>query len=119
MPAQRVCTRGVIADPVGVAPPQGRKARVEAVGRRADRRDPDGRGKQPAEPARSGRLGGSPLLSRDVCVRDLAACVDSGVRAPGDSQGRGLSEPQNAPQRLLDRLLDGCLPRLRGPAVER
>ena len=119
MPAQRVCLRRVVADPVGVPPPQGRKARVETVRRRADRGDADGSGKQPGEPAPRGQLGGGPLPGRDVCVSDLAACVDSGVRAPGDRQGRGLSEPQNAPQRLLDRFLDGYLPWLRGPAVER
>ena len=127
---QRVPQRGVVRDPVGVAPPDGGEARIERARYLLRGVDDDVRGAQvtqhspqPADESVRGRAraGAAPGQSFDssggqIAVDDLAARVHPRVRASGDHGAHGLAA--EAGQALLDEALDGAQLRLDRPAVE-
>jgi len=118
VPAQRVSQRRIVADPVGVSPPQRREPGVEAGRRGLDRPDPDLRRQQPGQPPGRGARGRGPARGGDIHVRHLTPRVHAGVSPPGHGQQWRPGERQRPPQRLLDGLLDGGQAGLGSPAVE-
>jgi hypothetical protein len=117
-PAQRVGLGRVIADPVGVAPPQRREAGVESLGGGPDRAHPDVRRERPRQPAQRGRAVLGPDRRRQIGVGHLAARVHPGVGPAGDGQPHRLRQPQHVPQDPGQLSLHGPLPGLGRPAGE-
>ena len=126
-PHQRVDQLRAVGDPVGVAPPQGREPRVEAV--RATRRAGRTRTSSGSTPLsrRTQRRGGRRRRPADrgerpvgstSSVHDLAAGVHPGVGAPGAGERRRESSRSTWASAVLEQPCDGAQPRLGGPAVE-
>jgi hypothetical protein len=118
VPAQRIGGGRVIADPVGVPPPQRREAGVEAVGGGPDRVHPDVRRQRPCQPPQRGPAVLFPGRERQVCVGHLPAGVHPAVSPPGDGQPGRLGQPQHVPEDLRQLSLHGPLPGLRCPPGE-
>jgi hypothetical protein len=118
VPAQRVGRGGLIADPVGVPPPQRREAGVEALGGGPDRVHPDVRRQRPRQPPQRGR----PMLFPDrrgqVRMGHLPAGVHPGVGSPGHGQPNRLRPPQHVPEDPGQLSLHGPLPGLGRPPGE-
>ena len=90
--AQRIGGRGIVADPVGVAPPQRREPRVEPAGAGPDRVDPHVRRQQPGQPpstpAPAEQLIAQPPVSGDVeWATWPRACTPVSVRPATVSRG--------------------------------
>jgi len=96
--AQRVGVSRVIADSVGVAPPQRREAGVEPFGGGPDRAHPDVRREGPRQPPQGGRAVLCPDRRRQVGVGHLPASVHPGVGPAGDGQPDRLRQPQHVPE---------------------
>jgi hypothetical protein len=118
VPAQRVGDGRVIADPVGVAPPQGREAGVEPLRGGPDRAHPDVRRERPRQPPQGGRAVFFPDRRRQVGVGHLPAGVHPGVGPPGDGQPHRLGEAQHVPEDAGQLSLHRPLPGLRRPPGE-
>lgn len=118
VPAQRVGGARTIADPVGVPPPQGREAGIEAIGGGPDRVHPDVRRQRPRQPPQRGRPVLLPHRRGDVRVGHLAAGVHPGVGPPGHGQPNRLRPPQHVPEDPGQLSLHGPLPGLRRPPGE-
>jgi hypothetical protein len=118
VPAQRVGGGGLIADPVGVPPPQGREAGVEALGGGPDRVHPDVGRQRPRKPPQGGRPVLLPDRPGQVRMGHLAAGVHPGVGPPGHGQPHRLRPPQHVPQDPGQLPLHGPLPGLRRPTGE-
>jgi hypothetical protein len=118
VPAQRVGVGRVIADPVGVAPPQRREAGVEPLGGGRDRAHPDVRRERPRQPPQRGRAVLFPDRRRQVGVGHLPASVHPGVGPPGDGQPHRLRQAQHVPEDPGQLSLHGPLPGLRRPPGE-
>ena len=118
VPAQRIGVGRVIADPVGVAPPQRREAGVEALGGGPDRAHPDVRRERPRQPPQGGRAVFFPDRRRQVGVGHLPAGVHPGVGPPGDGQPHRLRQAQHVPEDPGQLSLHGSLPGLRRPPGE-
>ena len=117
-PAQRIGRGRVIADPVGVAPPQRREASVEPRGGGPDRAHPDVRRERPRQPAQRGRAVLRPDRRRQVGMGHLPARVHPGVGPAGDGQPHRLRQPQHVPEHPGQLPLHGPLPGLGRPAGE-
>jgi hypothetical protein len=115
MPSQRVSVGRVIADPVGVPPPEGGEAGVEPVGGGPDRAHPDVRRQRPGQPPRRRSAVLLPDLRREVRVGHLPAGVHPGVGPPGDGQPDRFRQPQHVPEDPRELTLHRPLRGLRRP----
>jgi hypothetical protein len=118
VPAQRVGGGRVIADPVGVPPPQGGEAGVEPLGCRPDRVHPDIRRQRPRQPPQRGGAVLFPGLRGQVRVGHLPTGVHPGVGPPGDGQPHRLRQAQHVPDDPGQLSLHGPLPGLGRPPGE-
>jgi hypothetical protein len=118
LPAQRVGGGRTIADPVGVPPPQGREAGVEALGGGPDRVHPDVRRQRPRQPAERGRPVLGPDRRGQVRVGHLPAGVHPGVGPSGHGEPNRLRQPQHVPEDPGQLSLHGPLSWLRRPPGE-
>jgi hypothetical protein len=118
VPAQRVSVGRVIADPVGVPPPQRGESGVEPLRCGPDRVHPDVRRQRPRQPPDRGRAVLFPGRRGQVRVGHLAAGVHPGVGSPGDGQPHRLLQAQHVSEDPGQLPLHGPLPGLRGPPGE-
>ena len=118
VPAQRVGVGRVVADPVGVPPPQRGKAGVEPLGGGPDRVHPDVRRQRPRQPPQRGRAVLFPDRRRQVRVGHLPTGVHPAVGPARDGQPDPFRQPQHVPENPGELFLHGPLPGLRRPAGE-
>ena len=107
--------RAAVEDPIEIAAPGAREARMPVVGDRLDlkhrnRGGPNQRIQALAQPVRGQRLG-------DIDVRRHPERVHPGIGPPGAMDRDGFAG--HLADRLLERLLDGIAQRLPLPADER
>jgi hypothetical protein len=118
VPAQRISVGRVIADPIGVPPPERREAGVKPLGRQPDRPHPDVRRQRPGQPAQRSATVLLPNPIRQVRVRHLPAGVHPGVSPPGDGQPHRFRQAQHVPEDAGELALHGPLRGLCRPAGE-
>ena len=118
VPAQRVGVGRVVADPVGVAPPQRREAGVEPLGGGPDRAHPDVRRQRPRQPPQGGRAVLCPDRRRQVGVGHLPASVHPGVGPAGDVSRTGSGSRSTCPRTRDSSPSHGPLAGLRRPPGE-
>jgi hypothetical protein len=116
VPAQRVGAGWLVADPVGVTPPQRGKPRVEPGWGRRHPAHPDVWRQRSGQPPQRGAGGGRPGDLGQVRMRHLAACVHSRVGAPGDGEPQLFAEPQHPLQSLREHAFYSAAARLRSPS---
>ena len=118
MPPQRVRTRRVIADPIGIPPPKRRKPRVKSVGRELNSTHPKVRRQRPREPPQRHVSVHSPSISRQVSMRHLPPRMHPRISPPSHSKPHSFRQPQHMPERLRQHALDSPPPRLSRPPRE-